>query len=408
MQPHLRNHAPVPLLEPLNGEEEGAVKGWSPEEGRLLSRLEGLRLAHRVAKVAVLDAAGIRLAAVKLQAGNWETGEFSLRELNRDAVHVLETCFSPPTSCDHVDLWAAVPYNGPDGRYWHWPVFSVSCWRGNFARVVGNGLTPAELLASVSMVRYDPLFLQHAVDGPLAQSRNFFAEPVPKLRPTVLTTSKSVEARAIVRGSPQDRTVAITIDDGPNPIVTPLILHILHQAGVRATFFVVGEKIIQYPQLFLDIVSAGHEVGNHAFTDRRLVDLSLQEAASELVATSRLIEQMARIPCHLMRPPGGEIDAEKLALCARLGLTAVFWSKNTGDWQPKPASAIVSAALNNVRGGDIVLLHNGRPESALALREIVAALKQMGLQPGRVSDLSPGAVIHSGSPDQVVARLRAA
>ncbi len=407
--PHLRRHAPPPLLEPLVNGKQGPLKHWNAEaEAQLLARLRTVGLSERIVRVGVLDAAGIRLAAVKLQAGDWETGVFSLRRLNRDAVRVLETCFSPPTRCDHVDVWAAVPYTGPDGIKWHWPVFSVSCWRDNFLATVGNGLRPAEILGRVSTVRYDPLFLRHTVDRDLPPRKSVFSAPVPNLEPPqdLVDARGLVSVSALVRGPQTGRMVAITIDDGPHPVVTPLMLHILRQAHVRATFFLVGEKILQYPQLFLDILAGGHQVGNHGFTNRRLATLALAQAAGELHHTSVLMERLGHERVRIMRPAGGEIGADGLALCGRLGLTAVFWTKNTGDWQPRAPAEIARAALYGVRPGDIILMHQGRPESALALREIVAGLQRIGLRPVRIEDLAIGARIVRGSPQQVFEELK--
>jgi peptidoglycan/xylan/chitin deacetylase (PgdA/CDA1 family) len=262
----------------------------------------------------------------------------------------------------------------------------------------------------MSLLRYDPLFLENAGDRALARGENVFDAPVPRLDGwRVPSLDFGTETTmALVRGSEHSSVVAITIDDGPHPVTTSLMLKILAEYQAKATFFVVGEAIMHYPQLLLDIVEAGHEVGNHCFTNRRLPSLPPSVAAAELGETSKLIEGLGRQRCRIMRPPGGDLDEKTLRLCTQMGLLPIFWSRNTGDWQPRPASDIARAALSNVKAGDIILLHQGRLESALALREIIAGLRQMGLQPGRVCDLFPNAPLVSGSPASVIAQLHTA
>jgi peptidoglycan/xylan/chitin deacetylase (PgdA/CDA1 family) len=123
--------------------------------------------------------------------------------------------------------------------------------------------------------------------------------------------------------------------------------------------------------------------------------------------TARLIERLGHVRCSLMRPPGGAVDENILRLCAGLDLLPVFWSRNTGDWQPRPARDIVRAALTGVSPGDIILLHQGEIASALALRDILAGLRALGLQPGRVADILPQAPLLRGTPAQLIQALQA-
>ncbi|MCD6352379.1 MAG: polysaccharide deacetylase family protein [Armatimonadetes bacterium] len=412
LRPHLVDHAPPALLVPLENGSPGVLKGWDePIEALLARELRKSGLSERLVKVGVMQAGGLRLAVVKLQAGVWRTGRFSVARLTSDCEQVLKACFSPQVHCDHVDLWAAVPYEGPDGIKWHWPVFSMSCWRDNYAAAAPRNLHGLALLRQLSMLRFDPLFLKYAADAADVQGPEIFDLPVPRLDGWSFDArSERVSGRLHVlqSGARSSRYVAITIDDGPHPATTSLMLHFLAQQRARVTFFVVGEKILHYPQLLLDIVGAGHEVGDHCFTNRRLPKLSLNAVAAELGETARLIELLTKSPCRLMRPPGGDVDVRSLELCGALGLMPVFWSRNTGDWRDIPAASIAAAALDGVKGGDIILMHQGRIESALALREILAGLRRKGLQPGRISDLLPDAPLLSGNARQILERLRAA
>jgi len=407
LRPHLYSHAPAALLEPLgNGE---VLKGWSIEDERLLyADLEAANLHQRVVKVAVLRSAGLKLAAVKLQAGEWATGRFSLWTLHEDALRAMEVAFDGAVRCDHLDLWAAVAWRGEDGETWHRPVFSLSTWRETYERARILSALPQDLLAEVSLIRYDPLFLDYVPDRP-EQVLRAISMPMPKLDaagwPLQRAAGRPCEAMRV--GSSATKTVAITLDDGPHPVITPLILRVLQQAGVKATFFVVGEKVLQYPQLFRDIVLAGQEIGNHTFTHRRLTNLPPATVHAELAETTRLMMRLGAPPCRLMRPPGGDFDEAALEACRDEGLLPVFWTRNTGDWKERPVREVVRAALAGVRAGHIILLHQGGPDCVPALAEIVAGLRSLGLRPGCVGDVLAGAPLVSGNSRQVLAQLRA-
>ena len=102
-------------------------------------------------------------------------------------------------------------------------------------------------------------------------------------------------------------------------------------------------------------------------------------------------------------PGGGYNDLVK---ANSLGYPLITWSIDTLDWKTKNAQTTYDTILSQVKDGDIILMHQGRTESALALREILAGLRQMGLQPGTVSDLMADAPLMSGPADKVIADLR--
>lgn len=407
LRPHLYDHAPAALLEPIG--DGDLLKGWSVEDEKILyADLEASNLHQRVVKVAVLRSAGLKLAAVKLQAGEWLTGRFSLSSLHEDALRVMQAAFDGALQCDHLDLWAAVAWRGEDGETWHWPVFSLSTWRDTYHRARAAAVSPQDLLAEVSLIRYDPLLLDYVPDPP-DQIPQAITLPMPSL--DAASALRPGEPRgnceAMRSGSAVTKTVAITLDDGPHPVITPLILRVLREAGAKATFFVVGEKVLQYPQLFRDIVTAGQEIGNHTFTHRRLTRLPPAVVRAELSETTRLIMRLGASPCRLMRPPGGDFDEQALEACREQGLLPVFWTRNTGDWKGRPVPDVVRSALEGVRAGEIILLHQGGPDCVPALAEILAGLRSLGLRPGCVGDILPGAPLFTGSPRQVLAQLRA-
>ncbi|MCX7600263.1 MAG: polysaccharide deacetylase family protein [Armatimonadetes bacterium] len=407
LRPHLYDHAPAVLLEPIG--DGDLLKGWSTDDEKVLcAELEASELHQRVVKIAVLRGAGLKLAAIKLQAGEWSTGRFSLRSLHEDALRVMQVAFDGAVQCDHLDLWAAVAWRGEDGETWHWPLFSLSTWRESYHRARAASGSAQDLLARVSLIRYDPLLLDYVLD-PAERVPEAITLPMPNLDATGGITGETTRSicEAMRAGSPASNTVAITLDDGPHPVITPLILRVLQEANVRATFFLVGEKILQYPQLFRDIVTAGQEVGNHTFTHRRLTRLTPAAIRAELYETTRLMMRLGAPPCRIMRPPGGDFDEAALKVCCEQRLLPVFWTRNTGDWKGRPVREVVRSALQDVRPGDVILLHQGGPDCVPALGEILAGLKAMGLQPGCVGDILPGAPLFTGNARQVLAQLRA-
>jgi peptidoglycan/xylan/chitin deacetylase (PgdA/CDA1 family) len=349
------------------------------------------------------------MAAIKLQAGDWETGRFSVDELNADAVKVLKAVFDGPDRFDHVDLWAAVPMTAPDKVKWHWPVFSVSAWKRQYDEIGDAIKTPAEALGKVGLVRYDPMLLDHASDRAdlAAEAMTLGMPDLTGRRDPAGNETGTPDCSALRSGCAASRTVAITIDDGPHPVISTLMLKVLADEGARATFFLVGEKVLQQPQLLREIVEGGNEVGNHTFTHHRLPDLRPDVVRAELKETSKLIEAITGKRCRLMRPPGGDMHASSMAICAELGLLPVFWTRNTGDWQDRPVHEIVAKALKNVHAGDVILIHQARPDSAESLREIILGLRRLGLKAGSIGDMLNGAPLIRGKAPSVIAQLQA-
>ena len=409
LRPHLYDYAPPALLEPLDNDDPNLLKGWSTiDEQSLEQSLHDAGLTEKVVKIAVYRGFGCRMAAVKLQAGDWETGRFSVSELNVDAVKVLKAVFDGPDHFDHLDLWAAVPMTAPDKVKWHWPVFSVSTWKRQFDEI-GNAIkTPVEVLGKLGLVRYDPMLLDHASDrADLSAEAMTLGMPDLTGRRDPVVADGGIQCSALRSGSTASKTVAITIDDGPHPVISTLMLKVLAEEGARATFFLVGEKALQHPQLLREIVQGGNEVGNHTFTHHRLPDLRPDVVRAELKETSRLIEAITGKRCRLMRPPGGDMHASSMAICAELGLLPVFWTRNTGDWQDRPVHEIVARALKNVHAGDVILIHQARPDSAESLREIILGLRRLGLRAGSIGDMLEGAPLVRGKAASVIAQLQA-
>jgi peptidoglycan/xylan/chitin deacetylase (PgdA/CDA1 family) len=176
------------------------------------------------------------------------------------------------------------------------------------------------------------------------------------------------------------KLVALTFDDGPYPVDTPALLAALHDAGVTATFFVIGRDAEQYPGLVRAMAAGGNEVANHTETHPNLDQLDDDAVARELAAASRQLSAYVADPAvrTLFRPPHGRFRPATIAVAQRLGFDTVLWTDDPGDWRNVGADAIVAHVARFATSPEIVLLHNGRPATVAALPELVARYRAAG------------------------------
>ena len=160
----------------------------------------------------------------------------------------------------------------------------------------------------------------------------------------------------LARGS---RQIALTYDDGPNDPHTLRLLEVLAKHSVHATFFLIGRYVQQRPEIVREIVSAGHVVGNHTFTHPLLIFKSATEIRQQLSACRSALQDAIGNPSHLFRPPFGGRRPAVLRIARELGLDPVMWNVTGYDWSAPPAATIERKVTNQIRGGDVILLHDG-------------------------------------------------
>jgi peptidoglycan/xylan/chitin deacetylase (PgdA/CDA1 family) len=177
---------------------------------------------------------------------------------------------------------------------------------------------------------------------------------------------------------PASNTVALTFDDAPHPLTTPLLLAALHRSGVNATFFSVGDNLQMYPQLAYDIIHQGNKLGNHSQNHHNLTTLKTAQQGPEMEHCFQLIRQLGG-NTHLFRPPGGGLDWRALRYMYQHDVTLAWWSNNVGDWAPMPAWKIVYHFKNTLRPGDIILLHDAGTSTPQAISAIVREAREKGL-----------------------------
>ena len=155
------------------------------------------------------------------------------------------------------------------------------------------------------------------------------------------------------------RQIALTYDDGPNDPHTLRLLEVLALHRVQATFFLIGRYVRQHPELVREVVQAGHIVGNHTFTHPLLTFKSENEIRQELSDCRIALQDVIGEHSNLFRPPFGGRRPAVLRLARELGLEPVMWSVTGYDWNSPPASVIERKVTRQIRGGDVILLHDG-------------------------------------------------
>jgi peptidoglycan/xylan/chitin deacetylase (PgdA/CDA1 family) len=153
--------------------------------------------------------------------------------------------------------------------------------------------------------------------------------------------------------------IALTFDDGPNPSVTPMLLDLLEQHKVCASFFLIGRHVREFPALAKEIAARGHAIGNHTDTHPRLTFLSPGRISNEISRCNEAIENAIGLKTRWMRPPFGNRGPQLAPILRRRGdADMVMWSLWARDWKPQSPELVINR-LRRARGGDIVLLHDG-------------------------------------------------
>ena len=158
------------------------------------------------------------------------------------------------------------------------------------------------------------------------------------------------------RGSKQ---LALTFDDGPNDPHTQHLLEVLARHNVHATFFLIGRYAQQRPDIVREIVKAGHVVGNHTFTHPLLIFKSTRELRAQLENCRRAVSDAIGEHSNLFRPPFGGRRPAVLRIIRQMGLEPVMWNVTGYDWNANSVEQIERKVTSQVRGGNVILLHDG-------------------------------------------------
>ena len=182
--------------------------------------------------------------------------------------------------------------------------------------------------------------------------------------------------------------IALTFDDGPHPKHTTRLLDMLKERGLKATFYVLGQNVVQYPEIMQRMVAEGHEIGNHSYTHPALNKCSAAKVTEEITKTNEAILQSCGVRPTTMRPPYGATNAAiNKRLNDEFGLTVVMWSVDPLDWKIRKASHVSNHILQNTKSGGIVLAHDIHPSTIDAMPAVLDGLLSKGHQFVTVSEL---------------------
>jgi peptidoglycan/xylan/chitin deacetylase (PgdA/CDA1 family) len=175
--------------------------------------------------------------------------------------------------------------------------------------------------------------------------------------------------------------IALTFDDGPNPVYTPQVLAILQTYKIKATFFDVGYLVKDFPNIVRQEFLQGHSIGNHSWSHPQLTRLSATGILSQLVSTSNAIQSVTGSRPTIFRPPYGSFNRIVFAQALQQNLSTILWNDEAHDWATPGINMIARRILNLARNGGIILLHDGggfRAQTVVALPIIITTLKQRG------------------------------
>ena len=201
---------------------------------------------------------------------------------------------------------------------------------------------------------------------------------------------------SLARGTKQ---LALTYDDGPNDPQTLRLLEVLAKQNVRATFFLIGRYVQQRPEIVREIVKARHVIGNHTFTHPLLTFKTAAEVRKELSDCRSAIQDAVGEHSNLFRPPFGGRRPAVLRIARELGLEPIMWNVTGYDWSAPPAVVIEKKVSSQIRGGDVILLHDGghkqmgadRSQTVLATDHLITRYKSEGYDFVTIQQMLDGA-----------------
>lgn len=184
----------------------------------------------------------------------------------------------------------------------------------------------------------------------------------------------------------EEKYVALTFDDGPSGRYTRQLLDGLYDRGAKATFFLCGYRMKDYPDITRRIFEEGHEIGCHGYSHKPMHTMSRRNIAGEIMDMTSLLPEGCIV--RYLRPPCGFVSDGIRQVAEARQMAILSWSIDPRDWETHDAAAIEKAALKNIRDGDIVLLHDMSASSVEAALNIADALTEQGFTLVTVSQLA--------------------
>jgi peptidoglycan-N-acetylglucosamine deacetylase len=194
--------------------------------------------------------------------------------------------------------------------------------------------------------------------------------------------------RTFAEGMRGSKQIALTFDDGPNDPHTLKLLEVLAKHNVRATFFMIGRYVQQRADIARAVAQAGNVVGNHTFTHPLLIFESASQTRQQLADCHQALQDAIGEHSNLFRPPFGGRRLATIRIARELGLQTVMWNVTGHDWNAPPAAVIEKKVVRQMRGGDVVLLHDGghralgadRAQTVIATENLIGRYRDQGYE----------------------------
>jgi peptidoglycan/xylan/chitin deacetylase (PgdA/CDA1 family) len=200
--------------------------------------------------------------------------------------------------------------------------------------------------------------------------------------------------------SPRLKLIALTFDDGPYPIFTPLLLDELHKYGVPATFFLIGRDAEQWPEITRRIETSGNEIADHTYSHPNLDQETPSQVQDEVLHGRDVLWAIAHDASvrFLMRPPHGRYTMTTLRALQGIGYHVVLWTDDSGDWRTLTPKQISNDMIRHASAPDIVLLHSGKLATIEALPDVIQRFRRAGYRFVTIGEMlrltSPEAINH--------------
>ena len=188
----------------------------------------------------------------------------------------------------------------------------------------------------------------------------------------------------ILNGPGDEKKVALTFDDAPDAVYTRPILQVLREHNVEATFFLVGYRAEEMPDIVVEIDRAQHAIGNHSYNHPHFPEVSMAEFIRQVERTQQILHNLIGYRPRLFRPPYGAVTESQLTWAVEHDFTVVNWNVDSLDWKSLKAEEVSQNILDNVGPGSIILQHAGGgigedlSGTVWALPKIIRSLKEQG------------------------------
>ena len=182
--------------------------------------------------------------------------------------------------------------------------------------------------------------------------------------------------RSVCSGDRNIKAVSLTFDDGPDGLVTPMVLDILKENKVKATFFIVGSKAEKHPEILERIDREGHIIGGHSYTHHFFFDLlSSRRMKLEMKHTAEVIFNITGKKIRLFRPPYGVTNPTVARVVKDLKLISVGWSLRSKDTMIEDDSVLLKRIQNSLKPGDVLLMHDSKARTVNRLKALIKYLQ---------------------------------